>query len=297
MLTVLSFGAGQDSTALLYKYTYDPAFKAKYAPKDFLTVVSDTKDEHDYTYKHIDEIKGFCTAHRLPFAHLTSDLGFHSEKWLGLREFYRRTKSCGSKAFNKSCTDQLKIKPFYRFLTLWVSRMYDIQIDPKSPYKTKSVLVEYASRYGKIKVMIGIAHDEAADRIGSYEPPKWMGLAIEKIYPLVDLGWDRAACQRYIESVGHTVPMPSNCMLCPFMSKQELLWLHRHHPEDFKDWVKIERDKLRKFKRLGDRNLGVWGKKTLLVVLQDAERDFGHMTDEQLTEYKRSHGHCVKSKY
>ena len=62
-LTVLSFGAGQDSTAILYKYIYDADFRVKYAPEDFLVIMSDTGDEHASTYKHVKEIRELCKEH------------------------------------------------------------------------------------------------------------------------------------------------------------------------------------------------------------------------------------------
>ena len=46
-----------------------------------------------------------------------------------------------------------------------------------------------------------------------------------------------------------------------------------------------------------DQNLGVNGKKWLPQALQEATELYGHMTDQELNEYKMSHGHCVKSRY
>lgn len=53
-LTLLSFGAGQDSTAILLKLIHDADFRTKYAPQDLIVVFSDTGDEHDETYAHLD---------------------------------------------------------------------------------------------------------------------------------------------------------------------------------------------------------------------------------------------------
>lgn len=38
-LTVLSFGGGQDSTAILYKIILDPAFRSKWVYGDFIVVI------------------------------------------------------------------------------------------------------------------------------------------------------------------------------------------------------------------------------------------------------------------
>jgi hypothetical protein len=47
-------------------------------------------------------------------------MGLHGGKWQGYRQFLRATSTCGSKAFRKTCTDNLKIKPIYRFLEKWI---------------------------------------------------------------------------------------------------------------------------------------------------------------------------------
>ncbi len=60
-LTILSFGAGQDSTTLLKLYKHDLSFRNKYAPGDFLVVMSDTGNEHHETYLHVERTKEFCS--------------------------------------------------------------------------------------------------------------------------------------------------------------------------------------------------------------------------------------------
>ena len=43
-LSVISYGSGQDSTALMYMYAYDKAFREKYAPGKVLIIHSDIGD-------------------------------------------------------------------------------------------------------------------------------------------------------------------------------------------------------------------------------------------------------------
>ena len=292
-VTVLSFGAGQDSTALLYKYAYDPEFRAAYAPGRFLVVCSDTGDEHSETYEHIEEVKLFCKAQGIEFHHLTPDLGYHRGDWTSLRNFYNIKKAVGSKAFPKTCTDKLKLTPIYNFLEEWLGQEYGVKTGRKKGF------YEYAEKYGKLAVLIGIAAGEEK-RVGGKDDKLWRERTVSKLYPLIDLGMDRQACQDYIREAGHKIPVPSNCVLCPFISEQELVWLYRVQPNDFNDWVRIEKNKLDNNRDLPeDRNLGVWGKagKTLLHVLEDALEKFGHWTLDELNDYKMSHGHCVASKY
>jgi 3'-phosphoadenosine 5'-phosphosulfate sulfotransferase (PAPS reductase)/FAD synthetase len=310
ILTVLSFGGGQDSTAILERLLHDKNERAKLAPNRFIAVMSDTADEHPETYDHVIKLGRRSLRSGVPLHVVTArpdwwttrgyplvNAGHHLEKWPGLREFYRRTNTVGSKAFPKTCTDKLKIQPIYKFLSVWVAQQYPRLMTDAKKYRAKQPLVDLAGAEGKIRVLLGIAKGEETRAGGNDSGPRWMQLAVDKQYPLIDWGWDRQACQDYLEHLQVTVPPPSNCMLCPFMSKKELLWLYRHYRADYEDWVRIERAKLDANKHMGDRNLGVWGKKTLPEVLAEAQKEHGHMTDAELHEYKQSHGHCVRSKY
>src|SRR5262252_1824760 len=90
-LTILSFGAGQDSTAIFFKLIYDAAFRAQYAPGKLLVIMADTQDEHPDTYAHVEVIKRIAGEHGIEFVHLTSDMGYHTTGWdNGLRGQFRR---------------------------------------------------------------------------------------------------------------------------------------------------------------------------------------------------------------
>ena len=294
-LTMLSFGGGQDSTAILYKIVFDPIFRRTYASGDLVVVMSDTGDEHKETYEHVEFVKKFCEEHGVTFIHLQPDMGYHGRTWQSLRGQYELNNTVGSKAFPKSCTDKLKIYPIYNFLSDYVNDKY--LFGESTPYRKKS-LYEFVDRYDKIDVLLGIASGEEK-RINKSDPSKlakWMTVCLNKVYPLVDLEMDRQACQDYIESVGMKVPPPSNCILCPFMSEIELLWMWRFIPEDFNQWVIYEQNKINRDPEK-ENNLGVWGKRMLPEVLERAKEKYGHMSDDELQEYKMSHGHCVMSSY
>lgn len=292
-VTVLSFGAGQDSTYILYLYAYDPEFRARFAPGRFIVVMSDTGSEFPYTYWHVAGIKSFCQQQGIEFHFLTPEMGFHSPKWPSLVEFYERTHTVGSKAFKRSCTDQLKIKPFYRWMEAFANQEMGTHLT------RRRALTEYARRHGKIRVLIGLTADERTRLGDRNRDPRWRRLAIETVYPLVELGVDRRGCQEGIRAFGHEVPWPSNCDLCHFLNPIELLWLSRRFPDRYEIWVRLEVQKLVRFAHKGKKNYPVWGRslKTLPEVLAEAQRRFGHMTDAELDEYKMSHGHCVKSRY
>lgn len=292
-LTILSYGGGQDSTTLLLLYLYDEEFRQKYAPGDFMVIMSDTGNEHPYTYEYVSSIMQLCAEKGIKFFFITANKGYHSGNWQSLKHFYKATDTCGSKVFHKTCTVNLKITPFYAFLQAYLKDEYSLS---EIGFKT---FHEYASLYGKIDVLIGIAKGEESRMKKPSEreyEPKWRRMATNIIYPLVSLGLDRQGCQDKIRELGHEVPMPSNCMICPYMSEIELLWLYRFYPGEYAEWVQFEKAKIAKFSHK-ESNYGVWKGKLLPEKVLDAQKKYGHMTDEQLNEYKFSHGHCVKSKY
>jgi len=290
-LTVLSFGGGQDSTAILYLLAEDQEARAKYAPGRLLVIMSDTGDEHQDTLEHVYRIKAYCQVRGIEFAWIRPGDGYHGKWNEGMRAYHRAHGSIGSKAFPKTCTDNLKIQPIYRYLEAWVAREYGYVAGRKAALKA------FARDHGRIRVLLGIAKGEEK----RVSPPEtwtpWRRLATEAGYPLLDLGLDRAACQAYIASRGHAVPPPSNCITCHFKSPIEILWTARKLPADFADWVALEAAKLKKWAEKGEKNLGVNGRKTLPQVLAEAEARYGHLTDAELDEYRMSHGHCVKNAY
>lgn len=299
-LTVLSYGGGQDSWTILVRLCLEKDLRERYAPGKLWVVMSDTGNEHPATLDHVKYTREFCGQHAVSFTHITQDKGFHAPSWPSLVEHYRRYNTIGSASFNKTCTDQLKIRPIYKWLA---ARLRDeFNLPDKGKYGPKQPIVEFCRRNGtKIDVLLGIANDEqkrvAKANQFEFKTGKWMRDTINRVYPLIDWGWGRAECQKYLKSVGEPVPMPSNCMRCYFMSPIELLWLYRNYPGEFEDWVQLEENKLEANKHMGKKNYGVFGRRTLREVLAKAEKEFGDMTDEELTEYKMSHGHCVGSAY
>jgi hypothetical protein len=85
-----------------------------------------------------------------------------------------------------------------------------------------------ANKHDPATVCIGISTDEITrvsnKRVEPYERP---------IYPLIDLGLDRSACQRVIAEAGLPVPGKSSCFFCPFHRPQMWSEMRRDEPELF----------------------------------------------------------------
>lgn len=296
---MLSYGGGQQSWGLLVKLVEDEDFRNRFAPGELWVAMSETSNEHPLTEMHTAYTRKFCRANEIPFTHIRPFMGFHTKTWLGLNEHHDAYGTIGSVAYNKTCTDNLKIKPFYKWLCAELVSKFDVPHTGK--HGPKQPLVSFAEQYGKVNVMIGLDIDEKGRmaKAAEYEQKigKWFAKAVVRTYPLIEWGWNRQAVQTFLRGGGYPVPPPSNCMRCFYMGPVELLWLARHHPEELAAWIEQERTKLLKNVDVGDRNLGVFGRTTIPEKLEQVEREFGHMTNDELTEYKMSHGHCVASHY
>lgn len=315
-LTVLSFGGGQDSTAILLKLLYDKAFRQKYAPGDLVVVMSDTGDEHDYTIEHVKKIKILCAAHGIEFFHLTSDLGYHVDSWQNLiapqlRDVGGEFKPTLVQLNTKTCTLQLKIGPIYKWLDEYINTKYSYGI-PLSKKTTsgrghdKRAIKRFGQENGNIRVLIGFAFGEEKRMIKSqrqeakdHASKKDFWQYISRDFPLIDCKWGRAECQEYMSKFGLTVK-PSNCMRCPYMSPEELLWLSRTAPAKYAEWVTIEERKIER-ESGAEKNYGVLCKKELLpATLAKVQAKYAHLSDAELDafleNYKMNHG-CAKGSY
>lgn len=290
-LTILSYGAGQDSTAILYRLVYDKDYYDRFVRGELIVIMADTGNEHPETYEHVGYSTAFCKKHGIPFTFITTEMGYHGNTWPNLTDRYKSNNSIGSKAYPKTCTDNLKLKPIYRFVEQFIGE------NAGYPIGRKRAIKGYADDHGKIQVIIGIAKGEEGRVADDNNTFPWMKRAVKRSYPLIETGFDRVKCQEYIKSVGHPVPLPSNCMMCPFMNEAELLWLYRFYPKEYELWVHLEKNKIQANLHAGDKNYGVWGRKLLPEVLEIAQQKFGDWDDERLHEYKMSHGHNLMTKY
>ena len=317
-LRVLFFGGGQDSTALLYKYYYDLAFRQHYAQGcHFIVVMANTDNEYLNTYQHVAQVMIWCKQMGIEFYLLTADMGYHGQTWPSLWEQMERNSNVFGVAFPKTCTDNLKIKPCYRFLGDYLRANYHYTAPG---YK---VFYEYKHYFDRLVTWIGFAAGEekrvavppvvngsatyqAGEQTGVFGKlhppdegpsfiPRWRKRCITHVYPLIDEGLNRLGCQQLIAGYGHPVPYPSNCMMCPFQGEIEVVYLNRLFPRMWDYWVSREKAKLEKFAHRPS-NLGVMGKLTLPAYLDKARKKYGDWSTARLEEHRFSHGHCVMSR-
>lgn len=308
-LTVLSYGGGQDSKAILTMLITDPEARQKYAPDHLVVVMADTGDEHDYTYEDIHEVRTMCRDAKIHFKLIRGSEGYHAPSWPDLISPQLRAEGGKYKPSmvqlnTKSCTANLKLVPIYKWLDEYVNLLagYGFKVQPNHGCK-KQAIKKWHAENGKITMLIGFAKGEekrvkSAERIEVIEQndlhATWKP-SITRRFPLIEEGMTREDAQKYIADKGYNCPPPSNCMRCPYQSLPEILWLHRNHPEKYAEWELIEANKLAR-NTDAEKNYGVYNRKgkTLADQLAEAQAKFGHWTDEKLNNYKFSHG-CTQN--
>ena len=88
---------------------------------------------------------------------------------------------------------------------------------------------------GLVRKAIGFHIDEA-HRV----KPHIVDAGVRKVYPLLEWGYDQAACVAEIEAAGLTKPPKSACFFCPASTKSQILALADSHPDLMRRALKLE---------------------------------------------------------
>lgn len=211
----ISYGGGVQSTALVLlaiegQLDYDVAL--------FANVGDDS--EHPGTLKWVREVmQPYAAKHDFPIHELDRVMRDGSHRTL-MEDLERDSRTINipvrmsnGAPGNRNCTNAFKI----RVVGKWLK-------------------AHGASKDNPATVAIGISTDEIhranSKRVEPYERP---------VYPLLDLGWSRQDCLRYIEAILGKVPPKSSCYFCPFHRPAVWSEMRRHEPELFWKSVDLER--------------------------------------------------------
>lgn len=220
-LTVLSLGAGVQSTALLMlvlegEVTADCA------------IFADTGWEPPVVYRHLEALKRRC-AGRLPLYVVSAgnirDTSAPDNRrprveceWATMPYHIGTAASGEARGMTRrQCTVRLKIAPVRR--------------------KIRQLMLERGIKPhpGAVVQLLGIS----ADEITRMKPANVHYIRHE--WPLIERGWSRADCKAFLASRGIDAPR-SACIGCPYHSDEEWRALRDNDPESFADAVVFERE-------------------------------------------------------
>jgi len=200
MTTILSYGGGVNSTAIL-------AFcKLGELPWPDYIVFSDTGAEWPHTYKYLDYLENegidiiYLTGGKFSVSLNCPGVGFSEGTTL--------IEWCQQKSFipsriNRWCTDYWKRAPIEKF----------------------------CKGFHECEQWIGIDAGEAhrAERKGK-----------DMRFPLVEMGIDRRGCKKIIKKAGWGVPQKSGCFICPYQRKAQWIRLKKEYPDLWNLAVSLE---------------------------------------------------------
>lgn len=213
MITILSYGAGTNSTAILV------GLIERGETVDAITF-SDTGGEKPETYEHLRIVNDWCVAHGFPS--ITTLRGSQPSQIRrgSLEAECLELGAMPSKVYGYStCSQKWKVNP--------------------------------ADKYDKgLALALGIPLSEITRLIGfDADEPERMERALKfsagntnrkQRFPLIEWGWGRDECVAAIKRSGLPQPGKSACWFCPSSRKSEVLWLAKTHPDLFARAVAME---------------------------------------------------------
>jgi hypothetical protein len=217
MKTIVSYGAGTNSTAMLI------GCRERGVPIDAITF-ADTGGEKPHTYDHIRVMNDWLESNGMPQITIVRGSQPAQVRRGSLEAECLELGTMPSKVYGYgNCSQKWKIDPQNKF--------------------DKVFAAEHGITVDQIIRLIGFDADEPSRSeraIVLAEKRKHLCLPQQQ-FPLVEWGWGRDECIDAIKRAGLPLPGKSACFFCPSSKKVEILWLRDHHPDLLVRAIEMER--------------------------------------------------------
>ncbi|SDP10436.1 hypothetical protein SAMN04515671_2944 [Nakamurella panacisegetis] len=218
-LTLLSLGAGVQSTTL-FLLALDGTL-----PKPDGAIFADTGWEPAAVYRHLERIEREAAlagvpVYRVSSGNLRSDSIDPDRRYVSAPYFVQNPDGSDGMG-RRQCTSEYKLVPIRR--------------------KVRELLGAPAPRFLRVPKgrtatqWVGFSTDEIHRANRAHDSVRY--LATE--YPLLDLGWSRKDCERYLNGKGWTTEK-SACIGCPFHGNAAWRELRDNRPEEWADAVAFD---------------------------------------------------------
>lgn len=271
MLTVLSLGAGVQSTTLALMAAVDQL------PRPDCAIFADTGDEPRATYEHLRWLTG-CELVTRPDGRIHAQAGTWSggvlpypthiaQAWTGfgkpsikkpLGDEIMDAATGRSKPGSEATTARgMQSRP--PFFTLdqkgrkgMIRRQCtgDYKIDVIQARERAMLGLKRGQRWPKevrIEQWIGISTDEATRMAPVRTPRQVKGKrvlvphpTIRARWPLIELGMSRASCEAWLRTHGYPIPPKSACVYCPFHSDAEWRNIRDNDPDGWSFAIRLD---------------------------------------------------------
>jgi hypothetical protein len=218
-LRLLSLGAGVQSSTLLLMSVYGelPGLDA--------AIFADTGWEPQAVYEHLDQIteraaEAGIPVYRVAQGNLRTDLLSAGRRYASIPYFVRNPD--GSEGMGRrQCTSEYKLTPIRRKVReLLGAKAPDFRRVPK----------------GRVaEQWVGFSTDEIM-RVSDRDQVSYVTVR----HPLLDLGMDRKACERWLRAHGWTSVAKSACIGCPYHGNRQLRELRDTRPAEWADAVEFD---------------------------------------------------------
>lgn len=224
-LTLLSLGAGVQSTALLILSARGDL------PKLDGAIFSDTGWEPKAVYEHLDRIEREVATpagipiHRVTSGNIREDALDPTHRFASM-PLYILNRDGSPGMTRRQCTSEYKLKPIKRKVRELLGYPHPIRV-PKGTY---------------VEQWIGISTDErdrAIDKDTGELKTGDVNYARNR-YPLLDLGMSRDQCRALLTATGFGSTPKSACVGCPFHTNAQWRDLRNNHPDEFADAVEFD---------------------------------------------------------
>lgn len=207
MVTIVSYGGGLNSTALLIRLVH-------LGERPDAILFADTGGERPHTYAFVDMFSRWLQEAGFPEITKVSS---KFKNYSTLEENCLKNKTLPSIAFGfKTCSHKWKKEPQEKWANSW---------EPA---------VKLWSEGGKVLKFIGYDADEW-HRAKIPEDNKYVYR-----YPLVEWEWGRDECYKAVMDAGFSDPGKSSCFFCPSSKRHEIRSLKKHYPELFERAIQME---------------------------------------------------------
>lgn len=244
--TVISYGAGTNSTAMLVGLH-------ERGERPDLILFADTGGERPETYQHRDTVSDWCESVGFPRIVTVQTQGKDGSQFT-LEQKCQEQKMLPSIAYGfKSCSEKHKIRPQNKYVN---------HLQPA---------IDAWARGEQVVKLIGFDADEHHRMTKDFSDKKYL-----MRYPLVELEWGRDECVEAIARAGLPQPGKSACFFCPSSKPREILQLSKTHPDLMARALAMEANaELTSVKGLG--RSFAWAE---LVKFSEAQMDMFHPTPE-----------------
>ncbi|MEU7033584.1 hypothetical protein ABZ958_07875 [Streptomyces sp. NPDC046237] len=192
-------------------------------PKVDYAVFADTGWEPKSVYSHLDRIeRDIAEPAGIPILRVSSgnirDDALNPNHRFASMPLYILNKDGRPGMTRRQCTGEYKVKPIKKKVRELLGYPYPIRIPT-------DVFVEQ---------WIGMSTDEfhrAKDADVKY---------MRNVHPLIDMGWSRSDCIRYLTSLGLADTPKSSCLGCPFHGNAQWRKIRDNSPSEWEDVVEFD---------------------------------------------------------